>query len=399
MINLASIADLIQVVTSAAAQVEVHASWVDLNTSSGTITPDRKNTPAITTATTTTVVPSPPASTVRNLKHLNITNDHVSASCTVTVEHTDGTVVVELMSFTLLPGENMIFNEEGRWAHRDAQGAEYPPAGLGAYTGRPISFMKSGTAPDTAGYWYGTFKDAGYPGAWAPGTPGVNGRITDGTSAADYGCIPIPNPSVGGNYLTEIQMAASVNHSHFFYDVLWVNSGLTVTTVSSVQTIASPALPARDVNGTTDGEGCVIGLYFSAASTLAAVNALSQVTYTNSKGVGGKIATLIGISGSQAPATPVIGTVLWYNLAAGDTGVRSIQGFNIGATSWLTGTINLFIARDIATIGTTIPNVAAQKIIGSPGIRLYNNTCMHHAILASAATATFFAGELVVMEK
>ena len=396
MLLLTSISDVVRLVTSHASQIEVHASWVD--NASGTITPNRQNT-IITTAGTTTIVPSPAASTQRNVKHLNITNDHASQSCNVTVEHTDGTNAIEMMAFTLLPGENMIFNEEGRWAHRDAQGAEYPPAGLGAYTGQSIPFMKTGTAADTIGYWYGTFKDAGFPGAWAHGTPGINGRVTDGASAADYGCIPIKNPSVGANYLTEIQMVASVNHSHFFYDVLWVNSGINVTTLSSVQAISSPTLPPRDINGTTDGEGCVIGLYFSAASTLAAVNALSQVTYTNSKGVGSRIATLLGIQGSQAPVTPAIGTVLWYNLAAGDTGVRSIQGFNIGATSWLTGTVNLFIARDIATIGTTIPNVAAQKIIGAPGIRLYNGTCMHHCVLASATTATFFAGELVVMEK
>ena len=396
MIILASTSDLIRCVTSHAATIEVHASFVDLNGT--TVTPGRTNT-LISTATTTTIVGSPAASTARNIKHLNITNDHTSQSCSVTVEHSDGTTVIELMQFVLLPGENMILNEEGRWAHRDAQGAEYPPAGLGAYTGNSISFMKTGTAADTVGYWYGTFKDAGFPGAWAPGTPGVNGRVTDGTAAADYGCIPIKNASVGANYLTELQMAASVNHSHFFYDVLWVNSGLSVTSTSTVQAISSPTLPARDLNGTTDGEGCVIGLYFSAASTLAAVNALSQVTYTNSKGTGSRIATLLGVQGSQAPATPVVGTVLWYNLAAGDTGVRSIQGFNIGATSWLTGTINLFIARDIASIGTTIPNVCAQKIIGTPGIRLYNGSCIHHAVLASATTATFFAGELVVMEK
>lgn len=396
MIILASTADLIRVITSHAASIEVHASFVDLNGT--TVTPGRTNT-LITTATIRTIVGSPGASTVRNVKHLNITNDHASQSCNVTVEHSDGTTIVELMQFTLLPGENMILNAEGRWAHRDAQGAEYPPAGLGAYTGNSISFMKIGTGADAVGYWYGTFKDAGFPGAWAPGTPGVNGRVTDGKQSADYGCIPIQNAAVGANYLTELQMAASVNHTNFFYDVLWVNSGLSVTSTSTVQAISSPMLPARDINGTTDGEGCVIGLYFSAASTLAAVNALSQVTYTNSKGVAGRIATLAAIQGSQAPATPVVGTVLWYNLQAGDTGVQSIQGFNIGATSWLTGAINLFIARDIATIGTTIPNVAAQKIIGAPGIRLYNGTCMHHAVLASATTATFFAGELVVMEK
>ena len=138
MIILASTADLVRVVTSHAALVEVHASYVDLNGT--TVTPGRLNT-LISTATTTTVVASPASSTVRNIKHLNITNNHAGQSCIVTVEHSDGTTVIELMSFTLLPGENMIFNEEGRWAHRDAQGAEYPPAGLGAYSGYPVPFM------------------------------------------------------------------------------------------------------------------------------------------------------------------------------------------------------------------------------------------------------------------
>ena len=396
MIILASTADLVRVVTSHAALIEVHASYVDLNGT--TVTPGRLNT-LISTATTTTVVASPGASTVRNIKHLNITNDHASQSCNVTVEHTDGTTAIELMAFTLLPGENMILNEEGRWAHRDAQGAEYPPAGLGAYSGYPVPFMKSGTAADTAGYWYCTSKDAGYPGAWAPGTPGVNGRVTDGTQSADYGSIPVKNPAVGGNFLTEIQWAASVNHTHLLFDVLWVNSGLSVTSTSTAQAITTPTLPARDVNGTTNGEGCMIGILFSAASTLAAVNALSTVSYTNSKGVSGRTATMTAVQGSQLPATPVIGTIAWYNLAAGDTGVQSIQSFNIGATSWLTGTIHLFIARDIATMGTTIVNVAAQKVLGSPGIRLYNGSCILHCYVASATTATFQNGELTIMEK
>ena len=396
MLLLTSTSDVVRVVTgSAANSIDCHASWMDVNGT--TITPGRQNT-IITTATTTTVVPSPGAGTTRNLKGLYITNDSPGTSCSVQVDHFDGTNQVELIQFILLPGENLGYREDGSFIHRDAQGAEYPPAGLGAYNGRSISFMKTGTASDAAGYWYSTYKDGGFPGAWAPGTPGINGRVTDGTTAADNGCIPIKNPSVGANYLTELTMASSVNHSHLFFDVLWVNSGLNVTTLTA-QAITTPTLPARDLNGTTDGEGCVIGLYFHAASTLAATNALSTVSYTNSRGVSGRTATLTAIAGSQAPATPVIGTTLWYNLAAGDTGVRSIQSFTIGATSWLTGTISLFIARDIATIGTTIANVTAQKVIGMPGIRLYNGTCMHHCVLASATTATFFAGELVVMEK
>lgn len=394
MLILASTSDLLRVITAAAAAIKVHASYVD--NAAGVITPGRTNT-SITTATTTTVVGSPAASTHRNLKHLNITNTHASASCNVKVEHFDGTTAVELMGFVLLPGENMVFNEEGRWVHRDAQGAEYPPAGLGAYTGTAIGFMKTGTAADAAGYWYCTSKDGGFPGAWAVGTPGVNGRTTDGTAAADAGCIPIKNPSSGANYLTELQMAAGVNHSHLFFDVLWVNSGLAITTTTA-QAITTPTLPARDINGTTNGEGCMIALLCTSAVGLAAVASNATVNYTNSDGTAGRTATLSAIVGSQAPATPVIGTLIRFNLAAGDKGVRSIEGITLG-TSWVSGSISLMITRDIATIGTTIPNVTAQKVIGSPGIRLYNNTCMLHCVRASATTATFFSGELTIMEK
>jgi hypothetical protein len=315
----------------------------------------------------------------------------------VGVEHTDGANVAELMQFILLPGENMTFNEEGRWSHRDAQGAEYPPAGLGAYTGFAVGFMKSGTAPEATGYWYCTSKDGGFPGAWLPGAPGINGRNTDGVSAADAGCIPIKNSSIGANFLTELQMAASVNHSHLFFDVLWVNTGLVITTTTA-QAIAMGPLPPRDINGTGNGEGCMIALLCTAAVGLAAVASNATVTYTNSDGVAGRTATLTAIVGSQAPATPVIGTLIWFNLQAGDKGVRSVQAITLG-TSWVSGAISLMITRDVATIGSVLPNITAQKIIGSLGIRLYNGTALLHCILSSSATATFFSGELTIQEK
>jgi hypothetical protein len=396
MLLLTSTSDIVRLTTSAATTtIEVHTSFVDV--SGTTITPGRTNT-RITTAGTTTIVASPAASTQRNVKAIYCTNNSVGTSCNVGVEHFDGTNSIELMQFVLLPGENLGYREDGSWVHRDSQGAEYPPAGLGAYTGKSIPFMKTGTAPDAAGYWYGTWKDGGFPGAWSPGAPGLNGRVTDGTVAADYGCIPISNPAVGANFLTSIDMAASVNHTHIFFDVLWVNSGLVVTTTTA-QAITIPTLPARDVNGTTSGEGTMIGIMCTAASGLAAIASNATVTYTNSKGVAGKVATLAAIVGSQAPATPVIGTIIWFNLAAGDTGIGAGAASVTLGTSWVSGTISLFIARDIATIGTVLPNVSATKPLVSPGVRLYNGSCILHAILSSAATATFFSGELTVTEK
>lgn len=395
MLLLNSTADVLRLVTGAAANsIDVHASYVDLNGT--TITPGRLNS-VITTATTTTVVPSPGAGTTRNVKGLYVTNDSAGTSCTVAVEHFDGTNAVELMQFVLLPGENMGYREDGSWIHRDANGAEYPPAGAGNYAGKTIQFMKTTTASDAAGYWYCSSKDAGFPGAWAPGTPGLNGRVTDGTSAADYGCLPIANPSVGANYITAIELASSVNHTHDFFDVLWVNSGIVVTTTTA-QAITTPTLPARDVNGTTSGEGCMIGMLVTTANTNASAISNTTVSYTNSKGVSGRTATLTAIAGSQIPATPVVGTMIWFNLQAGDTGVQSIQSITLG-TSLTAGAVSLMITRDIATIGTSIPNVSTPKVLASPGIRIYNGTCLLHNILTSATTATFISGSLVVTER
>ena len=395
MINLTSTSDLIRVVTSSASQIEVHASYVDFNGTA--VTPGRTNTPYITTATTTTVVPSPGSGVQRNLKHLNITNDHASVACVVTVEHTDGTTAEELISVTLLSGENMVLGEDGRWTHYDSNGAVYPPAGKGAYDGYPVVFMKSGTAADTVGYWYCTSKDAGFPGAWAPGTPGINGRITDGTTSGDFGCIPIKNPATGSNYLTELTMGASINHSHLFFDVLWVNSGIAVTTTTA-QSITTPTLPARDVNGATNGEGCMIAMLTTTANTNAAVISNSTVSYTNSDGTSGRTATLTAIAGSQIPATPVIGTIVWFNLQAGDRGVRSIESITLN-TSLGAGAVSLMICRDLANIGTSLVNVQFTRKLSEPGVRLYNGTCMLHCVLASATTATFFNGEVVIQEK
>jgi hypothetical protein len=395
MLLLKSTSEVLRIVTSAAANaIEVHAAHVDLNGT--TVTPTSTNT-KITTATTTTVVAAPGASTVRNVKGLYVTNNSVGTSCDVAIQIFDGTTTFEIIQFILLPGENMGYREDGSWVHRDQNGAEYPPSGLGNFGGRTAQFMKTTTGSDAVGYWYCSAKDAGFPGAWAPGTPGVNGRVTDGTQAADNGCLLIKNPAVGANYITAVELASSVNHTHDFFDVLWVNSGLVVTTTTA-QAIVTPALPARDVNGTTNGEGCMIALLFTAASTLAAVGSNLTVSYTNSAGVAGRTATLSAVVGSQVPATPVIGTIVWFSLQAGDIGVKSIESITLG-TSMLTGSISLMITRDILTVGTTIPNVSVPKVLGSPGIRIYNGSCILHNILSSATTATFISGSLQIMEK
>lgn len=112
MIFLSATTDKIQLVTSAAVTVDVHASWTDL--ASGTVTPGRTNT-AITTATTTDIVGSPAASTVRNVNKLNIRNKHASSSVDVTVVFDQNGTDFEFHKATLAAGEVLQYIEGVGW--------------------------------------------------------------------------------------------------------------------------------------------------------------------------------------------------------------------------------------------------------------------------------------------
>lgn len=113
MILLASTTDLLRLVTSDTANIDVHASWVDLDTSGGAVTPGRKNT-TISTATTTTLVPSPGSATVmRSVKTFTITNRHATTANTVSLEHYDGTATVsaDMITVVLLAGWSLQYDE------------------------------------------------------------------------------------------------------------------------------------------------------------------------------------------------------------------------------------------------------------------------------------------------
>lgn len=129
MILLASTSDLIRLVTSAAASLDVHASFVDLNGS--TVTPGRTNT-QISTATTTTVVASPGSSTYRTLKTLTARNRHATTATDVTVLHSDGSTVVEIVKAYLAAGEALHYHEAAGFWVADASGKPKSAQTLGS---------------------------------------------------------------------------------------------------------------------------------------------------------------------------------------------------------------------------------------------------------------------------
>ena len=390
MIILDATTHTLEVTTGAAVSTNYVISYVDITTT--TFTPASAQ-GDITTATTTAVVAAPASSTQRQIKLASFYNNGSSAQ-TLTVKKDISATEYIIISAVISAGESLQYTDGNGWEVIDRAGRVKSAATQDTgYTGQLSGFYKIGTAPEAAGQWYCWSKDTGNPGAWAVGTPGVNGRATDGTTAADAGCFLIKNPTTGSNYLTNFACGASVVCHPWVFDVLWVNSGLVVTTTTA-QAITSAALPARDVNGSTNGEGVWAGILVTTATTNAGAITGTTLNYTNSDGTAGRTATM-----ASFPATAVIGTVVWFQLAAGDKGVRSIQGITL-TTSYVAGAISLILARPLANQPNLLANVGGVSTPPqNPGVRLYNGTCALPIGLMSATTATTISGSITVMER
>lgn len=346
----------------------------------------------IATATTTTLVAAPSANIVRYVSTLSLTNRGASPQ-TATVVKDNGTAYFQFPTVTLNAGESLQYTGNS-WQKFNAAGDLIVAGGTEGYNGRSVALLKIGTAAEAAGQFYCTSKDSGFPGAWAPGTPGLAGRATDGTQAADSGCIPWQNASVGSIYATQFSMGSTVAHMHFLFDCLWVNTAIAVTTTTS-QTINSVAFPARDLHGTVNGEGVMIGILVATATTNAGAVTNTTLNYTNSGGTPGRTATI-----ASFPITAVAGTIMWFQLQAGDRGVQSIQSITLG-TSYGGGAISLIAARWIVNAPGVAANIGASAfgMAQEPGVKLFDGTCLLHCYLASATTATTSGGVLTLMEK
>ncbi len=393
-ITLDTTSKIFELTTSSTADTDYFVSWVDMTTSA--FTPGASQ-GTINTAGTTVLVAAPAASTQRGIKTVSVFNRHASTAQTVTVKIDVSGTEYSLFKATLMAGESLQWSDGNEWCVYDATGDKKvnSPVNVGV-TGRVIPINKVGTATEGTAYWYSFGKDAGFTGAWSPGTPGLNGRATDGNTAADNGALQLWTPT-GSLFITETAATTTTLCTIMLADVVWVNTGLVVTTTTA-QAITSPTFPARDLNGSTDGEGYVIGLLTTTANTNAAAITNATVTYTNSAGTAGRTATLLAVAGDQIPPTPVIGNVVWFQLAAGDKGVRSIQSVTLG-TSLGAGAVSLIVARPLSIISATQTNVATLRNYSDPGIRIYTGSVIIPFIKNTSSSAVTLTGHVVVTER
>ena len=387
-LNLSNTTHILELETSVAGSIHYQVGYTDLTSS--TVSNPVDNVGIITSATTTVIVTAPAASTTRKIQYLNVYNNGASNTIIIKkdiagTEYIYQKIVLQLgESFRIINDKVEVFDASGR--------VKLQTTGDTEIAGDSRVIFKVGTAPEAAGQYYCFAKDSGAPGAWSPGTPGINGRNTNGTLSADAGCISAGTPSSGVNYIRDISLAASQTGMFILADVLWVNTGLVVTTTTA-QAITQPTLPARDNLGTTNGYGIGAGILVTTATTNASAITNMTLSYTNSAGVAGRTGTI-----ASFPATAVIGTFVPFQLAQGDVGIRSIQSITLG-TTLTAGAISLICFNFLATSPVTLANIGSIAFERRLDLRLNNEHCLLPFWLASTTTATNLTGVIYFINK
>jgi hypothetical protein len=131
------------------------------------------------------------------------------------------------------------------------------------------------------------------------------------------------------------------------------------------------------------------------ATTNAGAITNMTISYTNQAGVAGKTGTV-----SSFPATAVAWTLVPFQLANWDTGVRSVQSVTLW-TTLTAGAISLIAYRLIAMAPHLVANAGwkFQPALTGANTRLYNGVCLIPIYLPTATTATTHTMVINVEEK
>lgn len=366
MIILNSTSESLILTTSTTCNVDYYVSYVDITSTTTTAGQSKGN---ITTGTDTTILAAPAASTTRQIKQIYITNK--GATVTVTPKHDTSGTKRNLWTSAILRRNYMLeyTSDDGfeiltNFGTPAIGSLEYNPTitkhgfGGAAHTSSEVT--------SAGGINLNNLAAANMSGMWAPGTPGVAGAAL--VSGTDSGNMFF---NIGSNgYVTDFidlnpEAGNQGSTSTELIDILWYGTAYDITSTSG-QTVNSVTLPARDDNGTTNGEGCYAALIVTTGTTTTTTTGNDTITYTNSAGTASRTATRITTTGGVWGATTDKSSMFLFRLDSGDTGIRSIQTLTLGANRGAGGgAIALIIFRPILSLGspynTIVSNTTAME--------------------------------------
>ena len=250
------------------------------------------------------------------------------------------------------------------------------------------------TTAHTAGLWYSLFRGGGNPPAdtiLGTGTNLAFQALTDTTANATG----IPHGGNVGNYKQILSVAAQTAAATTAPCVLMLVDLLGFYPITSVTTTGDQAL-----NNTvtlpryTDGAG--VQAFITPSTVMGAATPNIRLTYTDSSGTAGNLTpATLPIGNSAAAVTSIVysGTGSgkygpFMPLAIGDSGIRSVQQFNLSA-SYVSGVLNLVLCKPLLTIPITTLGVTAERDLvnqfnSMP--KVYDGACLAWIMLAGAAT-------------
>lgn len=316
----------------------------------------------------------------------------------------------------------------------------------------PVEFVKAVTGTLVAGRPHSLFYLGGRPPAATAPTPGLKGAaLTSYTNSLIF-----TNPPSGNTYVARLQAAAPQPGTLLLCDRLWHNSGFTITSTAAqlsgntitTSSVANPtvitcsanhpfangdivniqghtgstpavsgsytisnvaattftvpvnvtaggtggtvglAFPARGAGGTIAGEQVYLGV--EASANVGAGTPTLTVAYTNTAGAAKTATNIIA-----TVASPIAGAFYPIGLAAGDTGVQTVQSLTLSAT-WTSGTIHLVAYRVLARLELTvgfIPNAGDALTAGFA--RAYDNTVPFLIFIPQTTTTSNIAGHVI----
>lgn len=245
-------------------------------------------------------------------------------------------------------------------------------------------YYKAAATTKGAGYYHSLWRIAGAPTSGGLPPPESGEAPTSTTE----GAMPLVNAG-GGNqlYVGRMSLNSGSTGTFIIYDRLVHTSGLVANTTGE-QTVNSTALTRY-----TTGVGVQIWLeWYSATGGTGTPTA--TVSYTNQAGTAGKSTVsppwVTGMS---------VGQMLPVPLAAGDTGVRSVQTVTLSGITNGAGNFGIVLLKPLFDIPIITANAGVYQDAFACGMpQVANSACLSLMMLASTASMLPIAGQLNIIE-
>lgn len=253
MLILAATTDKLDMVVATAADIDTHVSYVDVNSTTGAFTGSGKQNASRTTAATHELIAVPGASTIRNIKTINIRNKDTVDATDITVRFDQSGTFFELFKTNLKAGEVLNYVEGIGWfVYKSARTDRWMKVSGADYVNATTSFtdITGLTCPVESGKIYN-----------------FEAHLIHFANASTTG----PRFGINGPTLTTIRLAMFDQVTITSVDAAVIRAGTTTTAVDT--SIAGLTLTGK----TTDSYAIITGQFTAGANGTFAMRGQSEV--------------------------------------------------------------------------------------------------------------------------